>query len=103
MLVHKLLSLISRMNVRLTYQENYKTSFHCIKKHSYFNFLYRFPIVEPDLRHTKLRLVREGLEAIERITDPIAAVAVSQKSRTFFFLPVYAVNWLALGLFRLGP
>ncbi|KAJ8650432.1 hypothetical protein MRB53_003455 [Persea americana] len=35
-----------------------------------------FPIVEPDSGHTKLRLAREGLEAIERITDPIAAVAV---------------------------
>ncbi|KAA8543306.1 hypothetical protein F0562_021199 [Nyssa sinensis] len=37
---------------------------------------YRFPIVEPDPGHTKLRLAREGLEAIERITTPIAAVAV---------------------------
>lgn len=37
----------------------------------------RFPIVEPDPGHTKLRLSREGLEAIERITTPIAAVAVS--------------------------
>ncbi|WMV36215.1 hypothetical protein MTR67_029600 [Solanum verrucosum] len=38
----------------------------------------RFPIVEPDSGHTKLRLAlaREGLEAIERITTPIAAVAV---------------------------
>ncbi|XP_059300874.1 uncharacterized protein LOC132053065 [Lycium ferocissimum] len=35
-----------------------------------------FPIVEPDTGHTKLRLAREGLEAIERITTPIAAVAV---------------------------
>jgi len=32
--------------------------------------------VEPDPGHTKLRLSREGLEAIERITNPIAAVAV---------------------------
>lgn len=37
----------------------------------------RFPIVEPDTGHTKLRLSREGLEAIEKITTPIAAVAVS--------------------------
>ncbi|KAL9318460.1 hypothetical protein ACSQ67_014977 [Phaseolus vulgaris] len=36
----------------------------------------RFPIVEPDPGHTKLRLSREGLEAIERITNPIAAVAL---------------------------
>ncbi|KAF3628779.1 putative transcription factor UNE12-like [Capsicum annuum] len=36
----------------------------------------RFPIIEPDPGHTKLRLSREGLEAIEKITTPIAAVAV---------------------------
>ncbi|XP_044487694.1 guanylate-binding protein 4-like isoform X2 [Mangifera indica] len=35
-----------------------------------------FPIVEPDPGHTKLRLSSEGLEAIRRITTPIAAVAV---------------------------
>ncbi|CAA2971797.1 guanylate-binding 4 [Olea europaea subsp. europaea] len=35
-----------------------------------------FPIIEPDPGHTKLRLSREGLEAIERRTTPIAAVAV---------------------------
>uniref|UniRef100_A0A1D1ZEI7 Guanylate-binding protein 4 n=1 Tax=Anthurium amnicola TaxID=1678845 RepID=A0A1D1ZEI7_9ARAE len=35
-----------------------------------------FPIVEPDSGHTKLRLAREGLEAIKRITTPIASVAV---------------------------
>ncbi|KAF5482316.1 hypothetical protein F2P56_002897 [Juglans regia] len=40
------------------------------------NFHQAFPIVEPDPGHTKLRLAREGLEAIERITTPIAAVAV---------------------------
>lgn len=40
------------------------------------NFRQAFPIVEPDLGHTKLRLSREGLDAIERITNPIAAVAV---------------------------
>ena len=39
-------------------------------------FFCSFPIVEPDPGHTKLRLSREGLEAIERITNPIAAVAV---------------------------
>lgn len=37
-----------------------------------------FPIVEPDPNHTKLRLSREGLEAISRITTPIAAVAVCE-------------------------
>ncbi|XP_073292250.1 uncharacterized protein [Primulina huaijiensis] len=40
------------------------------------NFRQAFPIIEPDPGHTKLRLSREGLEAIERIPTPIAAVAV---------------------------
>ncbi|KAG9451897.1 hypothetical protein H6P81_004801 [Aristolochia fimbriata] len=40
------------------------------------NFRQAFPIVEPDPGHTKLQLSREGLEAIKRITTPIAAVAV---------------------------
>ncbi|XP_028788598.1 guanylate-binding protein 4-like [Neltuma alba] len=40
------------------------------------NFHQAFPIVEPDPGHTKLRLSREGLEVIERITNPIAAVGV---------------------------
>ncbi|CAA7052077.1 unnamed protein product [Microthlaspi erraticum] len=40
------------------------------------NYHQAFPIVEPDPNHTKLRLSREGLEAISRITTPIAAVAV---------------------------
>ncbi|KAK7285277.1 hypothetical protein RJT34_20042 [Clitoria ternatea] len=40
------------------------------------DFHQSFPIVEPDPGHTKLRLSREGLEAIERITNPIASVAV---------------------------
>lgn len=35
-----------------------------------------FPIVEPDSDHTKLVLAREGLEAIQRITTPIAVVGV---------------------------
>ncbi|RWW34842.1 hypothetical protein GW17_00000371 [Ensete ventricosum] len=36
----------------------------------------QFPIVEPDSGHTKIRLVREGLEAIQRIKNPIAVVGV---------------------------
>ncbi|XP_051142131.1 uncharacterized protein LOC127259036 [Andrographis paniculata] len=40
------------------------------------DFRQAFPIVEPDPGHTRLRLSTEGLEAIERITTPIAAVAV---------------------------
>lgn len=43
----------------------------------------RYPIVEPDPGHTKLRLARAGLEAIERITTPVAAVAVSKKNHIF--------------------
>ncbi|KAI8007048.1 hypothetical protein LOK49_LG07G02879 [Camellia lanceoleosa] len=35
-----------------------------------------FPIVEPDPNPTKLRIAREGLESIERINNPIAAVFV---------------------------
>ncbi|KAF8659455.1 hypothetical protein HU200_058486 [Digitaria exilis] len=37
---------------------------------------YRFPIVEPDYGHTKLRLSEQGLEAIRRIENPIAIVGV---------------------------
>ncbi|XP_024975962.1 guanylate-binding protein 2 [Cynara cardunculus var. scolymus] len=40
------------------------------------DFNQAFPIIEPDPGHTKLRISREGLEAISRITNPIAAVAV---------------------------
>lgn len=40
-------------------------------------YLYRFPIVEPDYGHTKLRLSQQGLEAIRRIETPIAVVGVS--------------------------
>ncbi|KAH9602756.1 hypothetical protein KSS87_023044 [Heliosperma pusillum] len=40
------------------------------------DFHQAFPIVEPDPDHTRLQLSREGLEAIEKITLPIAAVAV---------------------------
>ncbi|KAI3699325.1 hypothetical protein L2E82_43560 [Cichorium intybus] len=36
----------------------------------------KLPIVEPDPGHRKLRLSTEGLEAIRRITNPVAAVAV---------------------------
>lgn len=40
------------------------------------DFHQAFPIVEPDPGHTRLRLSREGLEAIQRINSSIAAVAV---------------------------
>ncbi|KAF9686904.1 hypothetical protein SADUNF_Sadunf02G0038300 [Salix dunnii] len=40
------------------------------------SFNQAFPIIEPDPGHTKLRLSSEGLEAIKRITNPIAAVSV---------------------------
>ncbi|XP_039684133.1 guanylate-binding protein 4 isoform X2 [Medicago truncatula] len=51
-------------------------SLSSIPSFSIHNFHQPFPIVEPDPGHTKLRLSREGLEAIERITNPIASVAV---------------------------
>ncbi|XP_062187604.1 uncharacterized protein LOC133890956 isoform X2 [Phragmites australis] len=41
-----------------------------------------FPIVEPDYGHTKLRLAKEGLEAIQRIKTPIAAVSVTGPYRS---------------------
>ncbi|KAI4329733.1 hypothetical protein MLD38_028083 [Melastoma candidum] len=40
------------------------------------DFRRAFPIVEPDPGHTKLQLSSEGLEILERITNPVAAVAV---------------------------
>lgn len=40
------------------------------------DFRQAFPIIEPDPGHTKLRLARAGLEAIERVTTPVAAIAV---------------------------
>ncbi|CAI9785703.1 unnamed protein product [Fraxinus pennsylvanica] len=46
------------------------------------NLSQAFPIIEPDPGHTKLRLSREGLEAIERITTPIAAVSVIGPGRS---------------------
>lgn len=67
-------------------------TFDCCHTKSY-NCYYSnpsFPIVEPDPHHTKLRLSKEGLEAIERIKGPIAAVAVSSLKRSFiFFFPPY--------------
>lgn len=49
--------------------------------------------MEPDPGHTKLRLSKEGLEAIEKITTPIAAVAVRLRfvfhgynTHNFFFV-----------------
>ncbi|XP_065861045.1 LOW QUALITY PROTEIN: uncharacterized protein [Euphorbia lathyris] len=49
------------------------SAFRCL---SIDNFNQAFPIVEPDPGHTKLRLSSAGLEAIRRITTPVAAVAV---------------------------
>ncbi|KAG0481446.1 hypothetical protein HPP92_012304 [Vanilla planifolia] len=40
------------------------------------DFQRAFPVVEPDFGHTKLRLAKEGLDAIRRIKNPIAAIAV---------------------------
>lgn len=57
----------------------YYSIFLCLLTSGSFSiddFHQAFPIIEPDPGHTKLRLARAGLEAIERITSPIAAVAV---------------------------
>ncbi|KAL3849916.1 hypothetical protein ACJIZ3_011798 [Penstemon smallii] len=51
-------------------------SFFAYGSFSIEDYRQAFPIIEPDPGHTKLRLSREGLKAIERITNPIAAVAV---------------------------
>uniref|UniRef100_A0A7N0ZZC3 GB1/RHD3-type G domain-containing protein n=1 Tax=Kalanchoe fedtschenkoi TaxID=63787 RepID=A0A7N0ZZC3_KALFE len=53
--------------------------YFCVAEDGYSsieNLHQAFPIVEPDPGHTKLRLSKEGLEVIERIKNPIAAVAV---------------------------
>lgn len=53
--------------------------FLCVSPFGVFaidDFNQAFPIIEPDPGHTKLRISREGLKAISRITTPIAAVAV---------------------------
>ena len=50
---------------------------------SYPHSLPSFPVVEPDIAHTKLRVSKEGLDVISRITNPIAVVAVSDKYRTY--------------------
>lgn len=44
---------------------------------------FRFSIVEPDPGHTKLAVSRSGLNAIARITNPIAVVAVRVESKPF--------------------
>ncbi|RWW06862.1 hypothetical protein GW17_00029780, partial [Ensete ventricosum] len=43
-----------------------------------------FPILQPDPDHIRLRLAREGLEAIQDITTPVAAVAVSLAFGLFY-------------------
>jgi hypothetical protein len=48
--------------------------------------LCRFPIVEPDYGHTKLRLSEQGLDAIRRIENPIAIVGVSLNLEYNLFL-----------------
>ncbi|CAL9088443.1 unnamed protein product [Musa textilis] len=40
------------------------------------DFRRAFPIVKPDPDHLRLRLAREGLDAIQNITTPVAVVAV---------------------------
>ena len=76
--LNKLVSLYVRTSF-VSYEMSLSLSNFCV---------YRFPIVEPDPGHTKLRLSQEGLEAIERITNPIASVAVSLTAtiKSFCFL-----------------
>lgn len=45
--------------------------------------------MEPDPGHTKLRLTREGLDVIEKITTPIAVVAVSFR----FMIPILVFSY----------
>lgn len=52
----------------------------CICCMGLFYYCDRFPVVEPDDSHTKLQMAESGVEAISRITTPIAAVAVSQSA-----------------------
>lgn len=59
----------------------------------------RFPIIEPDPGHTKLRLSSEGLEAIKRIKNPIAAVAVSLIFYvSFLWSPTFFVKFILSAL-----
>ncbi|URD96681.1 GTP binding protein [Musa troglodytarum] len=44
------------------------------------DFRRAFPIVKPDPDHLRLRLAREGLDAIQNITTPVAVVAVVYRS-----------------------
>lgn len=79
-------------------------TFDCCHTESY-NCYYSnpsFPIVEPDPHHTKLRLSKEGLEAIERIKSPIAAVAVSSLKRSFiFFFLLFMIFYILFSEFIL--
>lgn len=65
----------------------------------YLFLFYRFPIVEPDPDHTKLHLSKAGLEAIERITSPISAVAVSWWCCWVIYLSTMPSICLVLALF----
>ncbi|EMS55860.1 Guanylate-binding protein 4 [Triticum urartu] len=49
---------------------------HVLLMFPFIRYKVRFPIVEPDYGHTKLRLSEQGLEAIRRIENPIAIVGV---------------------------
>jgi hypothetical protein len=49
--------------------------------------LRRLPVVEPDHGHTKLRLAKQGLEAIQKIETPIAAVSVCTEHLLSGFSP----------------
>ncbi|KAH9610281.1 hypothetical protein KSS87_000914 [Heliosperma pusillum] len=62
-----------------------------------------FPIVEPDPGHTRLRLSREGLEAIKKITSPIAAVAVIgpyRSGKSFLLNQLLSLSCFGVGHMR---
>ncbi|KAL6500540.1 hypothetical protein OROHE_025906 [Orobanche hederae] len=67
------------------------------------NLRQAFPIIEPAPGHTKLRLAREGLEAIEKITTPIAAVAVIgpyRSGKSFLLNQLLSLSCFGVGHLR---
>jgi hypothetical protein len=63
----------------------------------------RLSIVEPDPGHTKLAVTRSGLNAIARITNPIAVVAVRVSKLLILFLQMLLQSlfpfWIELEIY----
>ena len=53
--------------------------------------------MEPDPGHTKLAVTRNGLDAIARITNPIAVVAVRVSSFCILFLDMLLERMFSIG------